>query len=393
MAAAPDTGGRGYSLSRVGRIDPGAYREGAKPCRPPAQNGGTRHARQLIAAMGDRVVAAPGRERSHSHGGRERHGKMDLAASPRKATPHRAHAEKEDESGTNPGESEGTTGGGRAKTPAPGKGAKREAGYRRPGRAARRETGGDSKAAPESTAAIDPANRSVIRRPGDGHQGDPTASNGTRQPRGARRQGDATTGNRTSQGGAGLQGDTAIAIGTRQPRGARHEGDTTTTSRTSQGDAGYRGDTAARTGRSGGADRRGGTANGAWQPRGARRQGHTADCNRTSQGGTGRHGDTTASRRRGNAAAARTSRPGCAGPAASGTRGTSKISRPAVHQKDPCQTTAKEEGRDDRRISGLYLPATLASKSDPRFEATSHDRRRVALGSPSPLPATATLRQ
>src|ERR1035437_4095274 len=276
MAAAPDTGGRGQIVWRVDRIDPGAESRGAQPCPPPNQNGEACRARRLIAAVGDRVVAASGKEGSHSHPGRERRGEMDLAASPRrppprKAIPHRAHAEREDEPGTNPGESESATGGGRpAKAPAPGNGAKREAGCQRPGRTARRETGGDSKAPPEISAAIDPANRSVIRRPGDGHQGDPTASHGTRQPRGARHQGDATTVNRTSQGGAGHQGDTA-----------------------------------ARTSRSGGADRRG-TANGPWQPRGARHQGHTAASHRTCFSGcAGRQGDT--------ATASGTGRPGAAG--------------------------------------------------------------------------------
>src|ERR1017187_9651123 len=220
---------------------------------------------------------------------------MDLAAFPRRpppreVIPHRAHAEKE-EPGTKPGESESSSGGRPAKTPPPGKGAKRE------GRAARRETGGDFKASPESTAAIYTANRSVTKRPGAGPQGDPGASNGIRQPRGARRRGEAATangtrqphgarrrvdtatGNRTCQGGAGPQGDTAA--GTKQSCGARRRA---TTSRTSQGDAGHRSDTAACTSRSGDADCCG-TANGAWQPRGARRQGHSAACNRTIQGG------------------------------------------------------------------------------------------------------------
>ena len=240
------------------------------------------------------------------------------------------------------------------------------------------------------------------------------------QPRGARRHGDTAAANHTSQGGAGTQGDTT-AGGTRKPRGARRRA---TTNRTSQGDAGHRSDTAARTSRSGGAERRGtvngarqprgahlcndtaaanhtsqggagtqgqaGAANGTWQPRGAPRQRHTAASNRTCFSGcAGRYSDTTASRRRSN----HTSRPGCAGPTASGTGGTGKTSLPAVHQKDPCHSAAKEKGRHDRRISGLHLPATLASKSDPRFKATSHDRRRVALGSPSPLPADAILQQ
>src|ERR1017187_3018256 len=408
MAATPDTGGRGQIVWRVDRVDPGAQHGDAQPCLPPNQDGDARQACRLIGAVGDRAVAASGREGSHSHPGRERRGEMDLVASPRCPPPregivHRAHAERE-EPGTNPGESEGATGGGPAKAPAPGDGAKREAGCQRPGRTTRRETGGDSKAAPESTAAIYTANRSVTKRPGAG-PGDPGAVNGIRQPRGARRRGEAATangtrqphgarrrvdtatGNRTCQGGAGPQGDTAA--GTKQSCGARRRA---TTSRTSQGDAGHRSDTAACTSRSGDADCCG-TANGAWQPRGARRQGHSAACNRTIQGGTGHQSDSTVSRRRGNGAATHTSGPGCAGPAASGTRGTSKTSLPAVHQKDPSRTAAKEEGRDDRRPGGLYLPATLASKSDPRFEATSHDRRRVALCSPSPLSAAATFQQ
>src|ERR1019366_3805140 len=137
---------------------------------------------------------------------------MDLAASPRRPPPrkaivHRAHAEREDAPGTDPGESEGATGGGRpAKAPAHGNGAKREAGCQRPGHAARRETSGDSKAPPESTAATDPANRSVIRSPGAGHHGDTSAPNGTRQPRGARHRGDTAATSRNSQGG---KGDTA----------------------------------------------------------------------------------------------------------------------------------------------------------------------------------------
>src|ERR1035441_3821439 len=99
---------------------------------------------------------------------------MDLVASPRCPPPregivHRAHAERE-EPGTKPGESESSSGGRPAKVPAHGNVEKREAGCQRPGRAARRETSGDSKAAPESTAAIDPANRSVSKRPGAGHR-------------------------------------------------------------------------------------------------------------------------------------------------------------------------------------------------------------------------------
>src|ERR1035441_2008089 len=235
---------------------------------------------------------------------------------------------------------------------------------------------------------VTPGASNGIRQPrGARRRGEAATANGTSQPHGARRRVDTATGNRTCQGGAGPQGDTAA--GTKQSCGARRRA---RISRTSQGDAGHRSDTAACTSRSGDADCCG-TANGAWQPRGARRQGHSAACNRTIQGGTGHQSDSTVSRRRGNGAATHTSGPGCAGPAASGTGGTGKTSLPAVHQKDPCQTAAKEEGRDDRRTSGLHLPATLASKSDPRFEATSHDRRRVALCSPSPLPATATFQQ
>src|ERR1035441_3947653 len=344
MAAAPDTGGRGQIVWRVDRVDPGAQHGEAQPCLPPDQNGEARQARRLIAAVGDHAVAASGKEGSHSHPGRERRGEMDLAAFPRRPPPreaivHRAHAERE-EPGTKPGESESSSGGRPAKTPPPGKGAKRE------GRAARRETGGDFKASPESTAAIYTANRSVTKRPGAGPQGDPGASNGIRQPRGARRRGEAATangtrqphgarrrvdtatGNRTCQGGAGPQGDTAA--GTKQSCGARRRA---TTSRTSQGDAGHRSDTAACTSRSGDADCCG-TANGAWQPRGARRQGHSAACNRTIQGGTGHQSDSTVSRRRRNAAANR-------------TRGTSKTSLPAVHQKDP-RSEERRVGKERR---------------------------------------------
>src|ERR1039458_6966776 len=319
MAATPDTGGRGQIVSRADRIDPGAQHGGAQPCLPSNQNGDARQARQLIAAVGDRAVAASGREGSHSHPGRERRGEMDLAAFPRRPPPresivHRAHAERE-EPGTNLGESESSSGGRPAKTPPPGKGAKRE------GRAARREIGGDSKAVPESTAAIYTANRSIIRSPGACHQG----SNGTRQSCGANRHGDTAAANHTSQGGAGTQGDTAnctsrcqgdaATAGTRKPRGARRHGDTATTSRTSQGDAVHRGNTAAGTSRTSGGDHRG-TANGAWQPRGARHRSDTAASNRTCFSGcAGRHGDTTASRRHRNAGATRTSIPGCARPA------------------------------------------------------------------------------
>ena len=70
-----------------------------------------------------------------------------------------------------------------------------------------------------------------------------------------------------------------------------------------------------------------------------------------------------------------------------------KPASPAVHQKDPSRTAAKEEGRDDRRTSGLHLPATLASRSDPQYEGTRHDPKRVVLWSPTPLPAAATLQQ
>src|ERR1039457_2227882 len=200
MAATPDTGGRGQIVWRVDRVDPGAQHGDAQPCLPPNQDGDARQARRLIGVVGDRAVAASGREGSHSHPGRERRGEMDLVASPRCPPPregivHRAHAERE-EPGTNPGESEGATGGGPAKAPPPGKGAKRE------GRAARREIGGDPKAAPESTAAIYTSNRSIIRSPGACHQG----SNGTRQSCGASRHGDTAAANHTSQGGAGTQG-------------------------------------------------------------------------------------------------------------------------------------------------------------------------------------------
>ena len=233
---------------------------------------------------------------------------MDLVASPRcpppwEVIPHGTRAER-CEPRTYRGESENPAGGRPAKTPPPGKGAKRE------GRAARRETGGDSKAAPESTTAIYTANRSIIRRSGAGPQGATTASRGTRQSRGASRRSDTAASNRTCFPGC-----------------------------------------------------------------------------------AGRHGDTTASRRRRNGAANHTSRPGCAGPAASGTGGTGKTSLPAVHQKDPSRTAAKEEGRDDRRTSGLHLPATLASRSDPQYEGTRHDPKRVVLWSPTPLPAAATLQQ
>src|ERR1039458_6593244 len=137
MAATPDTGGRGQIVWRVDRVDPGAQHGDAQPCLPPNQNGAARQARRLIAAVGDRVVATSGREGSHSHPGRERRGEMDLAASPRRPPPregivHRAHAERE-EPGTKPGESESSSGGRPAKTPAPGNGAKREAGCRRQG--------------------------------------------------------------------------------------------------------------------------------------------------------------------------------------------------------------------------------------------------------------------
>src|ERR1017187_4845468 len=207
MAVAPDTGGRGQIVWRVDRVDPGAQHGEAQPCLPPNQNGEARQARQLIASVGDHAVAASGREGSHSHRGRERRGEMDLAASPRRPPPrkaivHRVHTEREDAPGTKPGESENPACGRPAKAPAPGDGAKREAGCQRQGLSARRETGGDPKAAPESTAAIY-TNRSVTQRPGAGSQGDTGASNGTRQPRGARRHGDTTTVNRTSQGGAG----------------------------------------------------------------------------------------------------------------------------------------------------------------------------------------------
>src|ERR1017187_6526891 len=229
MAATPDTGGRGQIVSRADRIDPGAQHGGAQPCLPSNQNGDARQARQLIAAVGDRAVGASGREGSHSHPGRERRGEMDLAAFPRRpppreVIPHRAHAEKE-EPGTKPGESESSSDGRPAKAPAHGDGAKR------PGRTTRRETGGDSKAAPESTAAIYTSNRSIIRSPGACHQG----SNGTRQSRGASRHGDTAAGNRTSQGGAVPQGDTAR---TRRPRGARRHGRTAAVNHASQGGAG-----------------------------------------------------------------------------------------------------------------------------------------------------------
>src|ERR1019366_726843 len=178
MAAGSDTKGRGQAVSCVDRIDSVAQHGGAQPCTAPDQNGEARQARRLIASVGDHAVAASGREGSHSHPGRERRGEMDLAASPRRPPPresivHRAHAERE-EPGTNLGESESSSGGRPAKTPPPGKGAKRE------GRAARREIGGDSKAVPESTAAIYTANRSIIRRSGAGPQGATTASRGTR---------------------------------------------------------------------------------------------------------------------------------------------------------------------------------------------------------------------
>src|ERR1039458_289441 len=221
MAVAPDTGGRGQIVWRVYRVDPGAQHGVAQPCLPPNQDGEARQARRLIAAVGDHAVAASGREGSHSHPGRERRGEMGLAASPRRPPPreaivHRAHAERE-EPGTKPGDSESSPFGRPAKAPAPGDGAKREAGCQRPGRTTRRETGGDSKAAPESTAAIYPANRSVTKRPGAGPQGDPGASNGTRQPRGARRRGEAATAN-----------------GTRQPHGARRRVDTATGNRSEE---------------------------------------------------------------------------------------------------------------------------------------------------------------
>src|ERR1039458_5982546 len=177
MAAAPDTGGRGQIVWRVDRIDSVAQHGDAQPCLPPNQDGGARQARQLIAAVGDQVVGASGREGSHSHPGRERRGEMDLVASPRcpppwEVIPHGTRAER-CEPRTYRGESENPAGGRPAKTPPPGKGAKRE------GRAARRETGGDSKAAPESTTAIYTANRSIIRRSGAGPQGATTASRGT----------------------------------------------------------------------------------------------------------------------------------------------------------------------------------------------------------------------
>src|ERR1035437_1155147 len=409
MAATPDTGGRGQIVWRVDRVDPGAQHGDAQPCLPPNQDGDARQACRLIGAVGDRAVAASGREGSHSHPGRERRGEMDLVASPRCPPPregivHRAHAERE-EPGTNPGESEGATGGGPAKAPAPGDGAKREAGCQRqvappvekPVEIPKRRQKAPLPSTPPTDRSpkgpvlapkVTPGASNGIRQPrGARRRGEAAPANGTSQPHGARRRVDTATGNRTCQGGAGPQGDTAA--GTKQSCGARRRA---TTSRTSQGDAGHRSDTAACTSRSGDADCCG-TANGAWQPRGARRQGHSAACNRTIQGGTGHQSAGAVSRRRRNAAANRTSRPGCAGPAASGTRGTSKTSLPAVHQKDPSRTAAKEEGRDDRRPGGLYLPATLASKSDPRFEATSHDRRRVALCSPSPLSAAATFQQ
>src|ERR1019366_7233543 len=130
MAATPDTGGRGQIVWRVDRVDPGAQHGDAQPCLPPNQDGEARQARRLIAAVGDYAVAASGREGSHSHPGRERRGEMDLAASPRRPPPrkaivHRAHAER-CEPRTYPRESENPAGGRPAKTPPPGKGAKRE---------------------------------------------------------------------------------------------------------------------------------------------------------------------------------------------------------------------------------------------------------------------------
>src|ERR1019366_3849630 len=115
-------------------------------------------------------------------------------------------------------------------------GANPESGCRSQRRPARRETGGDSRAAPESTDCIDPASRSGTRRPGGAcHRGDTASTTGTSRSDVARRYDAASAvfnvprrpGARQSSGNC-HHGDTSPFKGTRRPGaretcGARHQ--------------------------------------------------------------------------------------------------------------------------------------------------------------------------
>src|ERR1039458_1415330 len=155
---------------------------------------------------------------------------MDPTASSRRPPAGRTRdqpiiAQRGDEPGTKPGESESSSGCGfHTQTPPQENGAEPETGCRRQYCAARGETGGDSRAAPESTDCIDPASRSGTRRPsGAGHHVDAAT---TVLPQ-------SICGDRGGDSRAAPEStdciDPASRSGTRRPSGAGHHVDAATT--------------------------------------------------------------------------------------------------------------------------------------------------------------------